>query len=225
VGFESEGFSTLCVVALHFWVLISPLWLVWVRDRDLVTLGEWPPSWLGGCVAVSYSWEFVMRPGLLLHGACEVVLSLAISRVEEKLTIRRSLIFVRGSEKKVILCSVRGFFMVTRTSPTVISLRTSKWISRYIFISVCLDYLYIRVYFLVIAFRLKVIYIMFITCEIYLGNDYLAPGSICSLYFKIHIWHILKCHKNWNIKSSRTSSRATCIQSRCMTNRRVMWHV
>jgi hypothetical protein len=55
----------------------------------------------------------VKRPGLLLRGACEVALKLAISEVEEKLTIRRSPIFVRGKEKKVKFRSVRGFFVVT----------------------------------------------------------------------------------------------------------------
>jgi hypothetical protein len=40
--------------------------------------------------------------------------------------------------------------------------------SGYIFVSMCLGYLYNRFYFLVIAFKLEVIYILFITCEIYL---------------------------------------------------------
>jgi hypothetical protein len=35
------------------------------------------------------SWKIVKRPGLSLRGSCEVVVELAISRVEEKLTIRR----------------------------------------------------------------------------------------------------------------------------------------
>jgi hypothetical protein len=74
---------------------------------------------------VSSSWKFVKRPGLLLCGACEVVLELAISGVEEKLAIR-SPIFVRGKEKKVSLGGVRGSSVVTRTSPTVISLLASK---------------------------------------------------------------------------------------------------
>jgi hypothetical protein len=75
---------------------------------------------------VSSSGKFVKRPELLLRGACEVVLELSISGVEKKLAIRRSLIFVRGKEKKVSIRSVRGSFMVTRTSPTVISLLASK---------------------------------------------------------------------------------------------------
>jgi hypothetical protein len=68
----------------------------------------------------------VKRLGPLLRRACEVVLKLAISGVEEKLDIRRSPIFVRGKEKKVSLSGVWGSYVVTRTSPTVISLLTSK---------------------------------------------------------------------------------------------------
>ena len=40
-------------------------------------------------VPVTSSWKIVKRPGLLLHGACEVVVELAISGVEEKLAIRK----------------------------------------------------------------------------------------------------------------------------------------
>ena len=56
--------------------------------------------------------KIVKRPGLLLRGACEVVLELAISRVEEKLTIRKGL-FLRGigSEKKVSLRGVGESFV------------------------------------------------------------------------------------------------------------------
>jgi hypothetical protein len=75
---------------------------------------------------VSSSWKFVKRPGLLLCGACEVVLELTISGVEEKLAIRRSPIFVRGKEKKVNLSGIRGSTVVTCTSPTTISLLASK---------------------------------------------------------------------------------------------------
>jgi hypothetical protein len=75
---------------------------------------------------VSSSWKYVKRPGLLLHGACEVILELAISGVEEKLAIRRSPIFVRGKEQKVRLGGIWGSFVVTCTSPTVISLLASK---------------------------------------------------------------------------------------------------
>jgi hypothetical protein len=57
---------------------------------------------------------------------CEVVLELAISRVEEKLAIRRSPIFVRGKEKKVSLGGIQGSSMVTRTSPMGNSLLASK---------------------------------------------------------------------------------------------------
>jgi hypothetical protein len=39
---------------------------------------------------MSSSWKFVKRPRFLLRGACEVVLDLAISEVEKKLTIIRS---------------------------------------------------------------------------------------------------------------------------------------
>jgi hypothetical protein len=39
--------------------------------------------------SVTSSWKIVKRPGLPLRGSCEVVVELAISRVEEKLTIRR----------------------------------------------------------------------------------------------------------------------------------------
>jgi hypothetical protein len=80
----------------------------------------------GGCSAVSSSWKFVKRHGLLLRGDCEVVLELSIFGVEEKLTIRRSPNFVRGSGKKLSFRSIRGSFVVTRTSPTVISLRVSE---------------------------------------------------------------------------------------------------
>jgi hypothetical protein len=46
--------------------------------------------------------------------------------VEEKLAIRRSPIFVRGKEKKVSLGGIQGSFVVTCTSPMVISLLVSK---------------------------------------------------------------------------------------------------
>jgi hypothetical protein len=71
-------------------------------------------------------WKFLKKSGLLLLGACEVILELAISGVEEKLTIRRSPIFMRGSEKKVSFHSIQRSFVVTCTSPTVIILLTSK---------------------------------------------------------------------------------------------------
>jgi hypothetical protein len=44
---------------------------------------------------VTYSWKIAKRHGLLLRGACEVVLEFSISKVEEKLAIReRPLSFV-----------------------------------------------------------------------------------------------------------------------------------
>jgi hypothetical protein len=39
--------------------------------------------------SVTSSWKIVKRPGLPLRGSCEAVVELAISGVEEKLTIRR----------------------------------------------------------------------------------------------------------------------------------------
>jgi hypothetical protein len=39
--------------------------------------------------SVTSSWKIVKRPGLSLHEICEVVVELAISGVEEKLTRRR----------------------------------------------------------------------------------------------------------------------------------------
>ena len=40
-------------------------------------------------VPVTSSWKIVKGPGLFLRGACDVVLELAISGVEEKLAIRK----------------------------------------------------------------------------------------------------------------------------------------
>jgi hypothetical protein len=50
VGFEREGFEhVLCDLALHHCIVLSSqLRFVRVRDRELVTLGGWPPSWFGG---------------------------------------------------------------------------------------------------------------------------------------------------------------------------------
>jgi hypothetical protein len=39
--------------------------------------------------SVTSSWKIVKRPGRPFHGSCEEVVELAISGVEEKLTIRR----------------------------------------------------------------------------------------------------------------------------------------
>jgi hypothetical protein len=73
-----------------------------------------------------------------------------------------------GEEGDLSTFGGRGSFMVTRTSPTVGNLLTSKWTSGYIFVYTCLGYLYTRVYFFVIAIDLEVIYILFITYEIYI---------------------------------------------------------
>ena len=61
---------------------------------------------------VTSSWKIVKRPGLLLRGACEVVVELAISGVEKKLTIRKGL-FLRGigSENRVSLRGVGESFV------------------------------------------------------------------------------------------------------------------
>jgi hypothetical protein len=40
-------------------------------------------------VSVTSLWKILKRPGLPLCGSCEVIVELAISGVEEKLTIRR----------------------------------------------------------------------------------------------------------------------------------------
>ena len=56
--------------------------------------------------------KIVKRPGLLLRGACEVVVELAISGVEKKLAIRKGL-FLRGigSENRVSLRGVGESFV------------------------------------------------------------------------------------------------------------------
>jgi hypothetical protein len=56
-------------------------------------------------------------------------------------------------------------------------------------------------------------------------NNVLAPGSICSLYFEIHICQILKYQKNWNEISTSTSPRATCPQSHFTINQCVVCRV
>ena len=82
--------NTFGVLALHHCIVLSsPPRLVRVRDRELVTLGGRPPSWLGGWCSGDLFKKIVKRPGLLLRGACEVVVELAISGVEEKLAIRK----------------------------------------------------------------------------------------------------------------------------------------
>ena len=58
------------------------------------------------------SWKIVKGPGLLLRGACEVVVELAISGVEEKLAIRKGLFLRRiGSENRVSLRGVGESFV------------------------------------------------------------------------------------------------------------------
>ena len=51
-------------------------------------------------VPMTSSWKFVKRPGLLLRGACEVVLELAFSGVEEKLAIRKGPISFVGLARR-----------------------------------------------------------------------------------------------------------------------------
>ena len=63
-------------------------------------------------VPVTSSWKVVKGPGLLLRGACEVVVELAISGVEEKLAIRKGLFFRGiGSENRVSLRGVGESFV------------------------------------------------------------------------------------------------------------------
>ena len=45
--------------------------------------------------------KIVKRPGLLLRGACEVVVELAISGVEEKLTIRKGPLSFVGVARRI----------------------------------------------------------------------------------------------------------------------------
>ena len=47
------------------------------------------------------SWKIVKGPGLLLHGACEVVVELAISEAEEKLTIRKGPLSFVGVVRRI----------------------------------------------------------------------------------------------------------------------------
>jgi hypothetical protein len=63
-------------------------------------------------VPMTSSWKIVKGPRFLLCDACEVIVELAISGVEEKLAIRKGL-FLRGigSEKKVSLHGVGKSFM------------------------------------------------------------------------------------------------------------------
>ena len=52
-------------------------------------------------IAVTSSWKIVKRPELLLRGACEVVVELAISGVEEKLTIRKGPLSFVGVARRI----------------------------------------------------------------------------------------------------------------------------
>ena len=108
-----KDLNTSSVLALHHCIVLSsPPRLVRVRDRELVTLGGRPPSWLGGWCSGDLFKKIVKRPGLLLRGACEVVVELAISGVEKKLAIRKGL-FLRGigSENRVSLRGVGESFV------------------------------------------------------------------------------------------------------------------
>jgi hypothetical protein len=61
---------------------------------------------VGGWCPMTFSWKVVRTPGFLLRRAGEVVVELAISKVEEKLKVVLTL--WRGSEKKVSFRSVWG---------------------------------------------------------------------------------------------------------------------
>jgi hypothetical protein len=51
-------------------------------------------------VPVTSSWKIVKGPGLLLRGACKVVVELAISKVMENISIRKELLsFVELAQK------------------------------------------------------------------------------------------------------------------------------
>ncbi|KAK1652537.1 hypothetical protein QYE76_070342 [Lolium multiflorum] len=58
------------------------------------------PSWLGGGAGDLFK-KIVKRPGLLLRGACEVVVELAISGAEEKLTIRKGPLSFVGVVRRI----------------------------------------------------------------------------------------------------------------------------
>ena len=101
---------------------------------------------------VTYLWNIVKRPELLLRGSCEVVVELAISRVEEKLAIRKGPLpswYWLGEEGEPSWRwgNLRGIPHLSN----VTYLTSCKGTREYIFVSACLGYLYTRVYFLVIA--------------------------------------------------------------------------
>ena len=96
--------------------------------------------------AVTSSWKIVKRLGLLLHGACEVVVELAISGVEEKLAIRKGHILCGfGLEKKV---SLRVHWGILRGAPHLSNVMylTCKGTREHIFVSAFLGYLYTRAF-------------------------------------------------------------------------------
>ena len=51
--------------------------------------------------AVTSLWKIVKRPGLFLHGICEVVVELAISGAEENLTIRKGPLSFVGVVRRI----------------------------------------------------------------------------------------------------------------------------
>ena len=96
---------------------------------------------------VSSSWKIVKRPGLLLRRACEVVVELAISGVEEKLAIRKGPIpsWDRLGEEG----EPSWRWEILRGIPHLsnVTYLTCKGTREYIFVSACLGYLYTRAYF------------------------------------------------------------------------------
>ena len=69
-----------------------------VTRRVMPTSGDLLVGLVG--VPVTSSWKIVKGPGLLLRGACEVVVELAISGVEEKLTIRKGTFSFVGLDRR-----------------------------------------------------------------------------------------------------------------------------
>jgi hypothetical protein len=70
--------------------------------------------------SVTSSWKIVKRPGLLVHGDCEVVVKLFISELEENLALRERpfVLCCIGLENKVRLRGIQETFMVACISPT-----------------------------------------------------------------------------------------------------------
>ena len=98
--------------------------------------------------AVSSSWNIVKTPGLLFRGACEVVVELAISGVEEKLAIRKGPIpsWDRLGEEG----EPSWHWEILRGIPHLsnVTYLTCKGKREYIFVSAYLGYLCTRAYFL-----------------------------------------------------------------------------